>query len=331
MPKVSAIIPVRNRPIAVRRAIESVLGQTFQDFELVVVDDGSTDDTAAAVAAIADPRLTLIGHDRTRGASAARNTGIRAGSAPYVAFLDSDDEWLPVKLERQLEVFARSPAALALVYTGAEYVRPDGRIAKRVQPRHGVDITRALLTKNVIGGTSVGMGRRSALDAIGGFDESLPARQDVDLWLRLSDRFLVDFVPEVLVKIAKGNDRSRISASVTGKTAAWELFYQKHRQMLTRQGVLHLYLRESGWLHYRQARDPRLARRLYLESIAARPGAPLSYLLLLLAVALPPSSIDRVGRWRRHLVAWLRSGCEACRPRSTRGTGRMRELQKRTP
>ena len=104
-PKVSVVIPVFNRPAAVRRAIESVLAQTCQDFEIIVVDDGSTDETPAVVAGLADPRMTLIQHEGNRGGSAARNTGLRAASAEYVAFLDSDDEWLPRKLERQLEVF----------------------------------------------------------------------------------------------------------------------------------------------------------------------------------------------------------------------------------
>src|SRR5215468_5764628 len=104
-PRVSVVVPVFNRPIAVARAINSVLVQTCQDFEIIVVDDASTDDTAAAVASIRDSRVRSIRHDRNRGGSAARNTGIEAAGAPLVAFLDSDDEWLPSKLERQLAVF----------------------------------------------------------------------------------------------------------------------------------------------------------------------------------------------------------------------------------
>src|SRR6188474_1008516 len=125
-PKVSVVIPVFNRPAAVRRAIDSVLAQTVQDFEIIVVDDGSTDGTAAAVTAIQDPRITLVKHDQRRGGSAARNSGIRASIAPYVAFLDSDDEWLPSKLERQLEVFENGKEDLGLVYTGADWVYSDG-------------------------------------------------------------------------------------------------------------------------------------------------------------------------------------------------------------
>src|SRR5262245_18798192 len=194
-PEVSVVIPVFNRAVKVRRAIASVLAQTFQNFEIIVVDDGSTDGTSSAVAAIADPRVTLIRHDRNRGGSAARNTGINASSVPFVAFLDSDDEWLPTKLERQLEVFERSSERVGLIYTWAERIFPDGSVSRYI-PRRRVDLARALLTVNFIGETSLGMVRRIALDAIGGFDETLPSSQDMDLWLRICERFDADVVPE---------------------------------------------------------------------------------------------------------------------------------------
>src|SRR5262245_51722410 len=134
-PKVTVVIPVFNRAQAVQRAVASVLAQTCQDFEIIVVDDGSTDSTPAVVAALSDPRLTLIRHERNRGGSAARNTGYRAGSAPFVAFLDSDDEWLPTKLERQLEVFDNADDTLGLVYTDATWMWPDGTETRHAPPR----------------------------------------------------------------------------------------------------------------------------------------------------------------------------------------------------
>ena len=112
-PPVSVVLPAYNRAGAIRGAVESVLRQSFTNFELIVVDDCSTDATAAEVAEIADPRVRLIRHAENRGASAARNTGIREARGPWVAFQDSDDEWLPLKLEKQM---AR------LMAPGAEYV-----------------------------------------------------------------------------------------------------------------------------------------------------------------------------------------------------------------
>lgn len=99
IPTVSVVIPTYNRAHLVGRAIQSVLNQTYQDFEIIVVDDGSTDNTEEVVKSFNDPRIRYIRHDQNRGGSAARNTGIKMARGEYIAFQDSDDEWLPEKLE----------------------------------------------------------------------------------------------------------------------------------------------------------------------------------------------------------------------------------------
>jgi glycosyltransferase involved in cell wall biosynthesis len=300
------VIPVLNRPVAIRRAIESVLAQTFQDFEVIVVDDGSTDETVAAVQAFADRRIRLIRHDRRRGGSAARNSGIRASSAPYVAFLDSDDEWLPTKLERQVEVFERSDEDLALVYAGAEWVYPNGTV-QTITGRRYADLALQLLTVNVVGETSVGMVRRTALGAIGGFDETLPSCQDMDLWLRLCERFRADVVPEGLIRVTKGDDNGRITNNTAAAMEGRALFCRKHKEKLIRHGVLHLYLRRSGWWEHRRVRDSRVARRLYLEALGANPVAPLTYVLLL-STYVPMPCLDMMARCKQSVMRFLRLG-----------------------
>ena len=277
-PTVSVVIPVHNRPAAVHRAIASVRRQTVQDFEIIVVDDGSTDDTCAAVTSIADPRIRLIRHGDNRGGSAARNTGIRASRGTYVAFLDSDDEWFETKLEKQLAVFARSSKRVALVYTGTERV-DDGHVSRRV-PRRYPNLARVLLLDNFIGETSVGMVRREVFDTIGGFDECLPSAQDLDLWLRICERFEAELVPEALVRVLKGTGTRRISTDVPRTILGRELYFQKHRAKMAEHGVLHLYLRQSGWWQQRRVRSSREARRYYWASLRANPLAPLTYVLL---------------------------------------------------
>ena len=109
MTQISVIIPTYNRVNLLNRAINSVLRQTFSDFEVIVVDDSSEDDTKAVVETLKDPRIRYICHDENRGAAAARNTGIRVSRGEHIAFLDSDDEWLSKKLELQIDALTKNP------------------------------------------------------------------------------------------------------------------------------------------------------------------------------------------------------------------------------
>jgi hypothetical protein len=133
------------------------------------------------------------------------------------------------------------------------------------------------------------------LDAIGGFDESLPSCQDMDLWLRICERFEADVVLDVLVSITKGTDDVRITNNVARAMDGRALFCQKHREKQIRHGVLHLYLRKSGWWGHRRVRDPRLARRFYLESLRANPFAPFTYVLLM-GTYVPMPCLDMMAR-----------------------------------
>ena len=305
-PKVTVVIPAYNRAAVVGRAIQSVFAQTRQDFEIVVVDDGSADGTVAAVTAINDPRVVLVRHERNLGASLARNTGIRAGTAPYVAFLDSDDEWLPTRLEKLLSVFERSGDRVGMVYTGAERVGADGTVITDI-PEDRDDLSRVLLTSNVVGGTSVAMVRRDVLEAVGPFDESLRYTEELDLWLRISERFAIRCIPEVLVRISQQTLRGRLSGDLAAVGHGREMFCRKHRQALIRHGVLHLFLRESGWVQQRGARNLSEARRFYLKSIAACPFAPLTYALFLIA-CFPLAWQDAVARIKHEIQSWLVPG-----------------------
>jgi glycosyltransferase involved in cell wall biosynthesis len=117
-PTVSVIIPTYNRAHLIGRAIQSVLKQTYQDFEVIVVDDGSIDNTEEVVKKIQENRVYYYKHDKNKGGSAARNTGISLAKGEYIAFQDSDDEWLPEKLEKQIGVFNNQTKNVGVVYTG---------------------------------------------------------------------------------------------------------------------------------------------------------------------------------------------------------------------
>ena len=185
MAQVSVVIPTRNRGEFLPAALNSVLAQQFGDFEVIVVDDGGTADSTAAVENCRDPRVRLVRHQQRRGGAAARNTGIAASAAPYVAFLDDDDEWYPNKLGLQVELLQARPAHVGVVYTGYDIVA-DGKICRQIVPAQSGNLATSLLSENLVGGTSSVLVRREFLIAAGGFDESLPSFQDYDLWLRLA-------------------------------------------------------------------------------------------------------------------------------------------------
>jgi glycosyltransferase involved in cell wall biosynthesis len=203
-PAVSVVIPTYNYGRYLPRTLGSVLAQTFQDFEILILDDGSTDDTAAVVRPyLADPRI----HYRrltNGGPSRARNLGISRARAPVVAFLDADDSWLPAKLEKQMALFRRDPA-LGLVYTARRVVDEAGHGLEWQEPvQHRGHVLEALLGGNFICLTSC-MVRRQVFELVGTFDEGLSQAEDYDLWLRIAEHYRFDYLAEPLVTYRMGH------------------------------------------------------------------------------------------------------------------------------
>ena len=199
MPRVSVIIPTHNRAVFLKAAIASVLAQTFEDYELLVVDDGSKDATGEVVKSIQDQRLRYFHHAEAKGGSAARNTGIRNSRGEYLAFLDDDDEWYPQKLHLQVELMDRSPAKVGVIYAGYDrFDSATGQLGKKRLPRQRGNLWEALLARNPLTGTSSVLIRRECFEVAGPFDETLTAFQDFDLWLRIAAHYEFDFIPEAL-------------------------------------------------------------------------------------------------------------------------------------
>jgi glycosyltransferase involved in cell wall biosynthesis len=206
-PRVSVIIPTYNRAWCLREAVDSVLTQEFKDFELMVVDDGSTDETPPLLQEYGDSIRVL--HQRNRGVSAARNAGISGARGDLIAFLDSDDIWLQGKLAFQVEFFNRHPGAL-ICQTEELWVKNGRRVnpGKRHRKRGGMIFEPSLQVCLV--SPSAVMLRRGLFDQVGFFDERLPACEDYDLWLRVSCRFPVELIETPLI-VKRGGHADQLS------------------------------------------------------------------------------------------------------------------------
>lgn len=206
-PAVSVVIPTYNRAWCLREAVDSVAEQGFRDFELIVVDDGSTDETARLLREYGGS-LRVLRQPR-RGVSAARNAGIAAARGELIAFLDSDDIWLPGKLARQVEFFGQNPET-PICQTEELWVRNGRRVnpGKRHRKRGGM-IFEPSLELCLVSPSAV-MLRRELLDEVGRFDERLPACEDYDLWLRISCRFPVGLIEAPLI-VKRGGHADQLS------------------------------------------------------------------------------------------------------------------------
>lgn len=208
VPLVSVIIPTYNRAGLVTEAVASVAAQTFQDFEILVVDDGSTDATSKVLAPLKGVRV--LHHGCRRGVAAARNLGAAEARGEWLAFLDSDDLWLPEKLARQMAFLEERPGLL-LCQTDETWVRHGVRVNKPASHRKVAGrIFLPSLKRCMVSPSAVVLHRQLFADH-GGFDKDLPAAEDYDLWLRLCWRYEVGLVDEALV-IKRGGHADQLSA-----------------------------------------------------------------------------------------------------------------------
>jgi glycosyltransferase involved in cell wall biosynthesis len=202
---VSVVIPTYNYAHYLPRAIESAINQTYSPLEIIVVDDASTDQTPDILKAYGS-RITVVRKENNEGPTKARNLGLTAVSGDLIAFLDSDDEWKPQKLEKQVAAFHRDPAA-GVIGCGVEVVFGDSSAVKRLveldivgTPRQRVSAL-ALRRAWVGGSLSGALIPKNVLLAVQGFDESLMAAEDWDLWLRIGERYMIRNVSDILVTI----------------------------------------------------------------------------------------------------------------------------------
>jgi glycosyltransferase involved in cell wall biosynthesis len=201
-PRVSVIIPTFNRVGVLYYALHSVLNQTFSEFEVFVIDDASTDSTAEFMASIKDPRVHYIRFDTNRKAAAARNAGMEQARGEYIAFLDSDDEWWPTKLEKQVALMDSLSDEWGCCYGGAYVNKVGGLTSHRVfRPKKSGNLLKDLLTNKLVIWTPTFMFRRACLEHVELMDNALVRSQDVDFYIRLLERYKMVAMEEPLVNI----------------------------------------------------------------------------------------------------------------------------------
>lgn len=318
-PNVSVVIPTYNRAALLGRAIRSVIEQTYEDFELIVIDDASTDGTDEVIALFNDPRIRHVRHEENRGGGAARNTGINLAQGEYVAFLDSDDEWMKAKLDKQLSVFQKADESVGVVYCGCHYVKAGKKRKGQVQCADGWIYERELFRDSVLN-TSTWLVKRECFAKAGPFDESLPARQDYDLTIRLSKCYKYLYLDAPLV-IVYEEQESRITENVDERIRGSLMVLDKvmeeisHRGPFFRRRVMSSHFYQISRYCHEQG-EYTMAKRFALESSVYNPFSAKVWLLIL-ALHLPSDSgelllagMSMLSHRLRSNQLWMKGECD---------------------
>jgi len=243
-PRVSIIIPTYNRETLILKALESIFNQTYQDFEILIVDDASTDNTEQVIKELNHPQVRYFKLDKNGGQCIARNFGAKHVRGEFVAFLDSDDEWLPTKMEKQVALFDNGSDRLGGVY-GVAYmtdVVKDETILLTMKNYRG-DIHDRFLRGFCPPTPSMFMVRREAIEKVNGFDEGLLTFVDIDLWMRISEHYDFDYVDDpVIIKYEQIGDQyvNNFKKRYKGYHLFMNKWSKKLNEKLGRKGVLDL-------------------------------------------------------------------------------------------
>lgn len=278
MPTVSVVIPFHNRASSLREAVDSVLTQTFRDFELILVDDASSDDSLRIARALRDDRIRIVVQKTNQGASAARNAGMAAARADWVAFQDSDDLWLPEKLALQMARLTAPGADHVAAYCGmliedlTDPAKPPRYLPDpAISPREG-DILDSLLGRSFISTQTLIVRRDLALQ-VGGFDPDMPALVDWEFMIRLAQRGTVALVDAPLVR--QRFSENSLTRSADRRLRARQRILQKHQVLLaTRPEILASHHNAVAGALRRSAVPGRLqlAQSHLRQAVALAPG-----------------------------------------------------------
>jgi glycosyltransferase involved in cell wall biosynthesis len=272
---VSVIIATYKRPKHLIRAINSVLTQTYKNIEIIVVDDNNENDefrklTEKVLKKLIDEnKIIYIQHQHNKGTADARNTGIKEANGEFICFLDDDDEYFPLKTESQIKVFQNSEDKIGLVY--GSYLRKDLRLNKEsiIKPKIKGDVSH-IIGLNKIGPPSIVMCKTSVINIIGGFDKSLPYKEDIDFYLRLSPYCDISYTNEIVTKYYTEH-KSSMSTNHKKKLPDTIKFIKKHYQRIKKPRLRWSEIQENlGILHVLND-NKKLALIAYIKAFLCRP------------------------------------------------------------
>lgn len=256
-PKVSVIIPAYNAADTIGRAIRSALDQSLQDFEIIVIDDASTDETAGVVRGIADPRIRLVSHEKNRGEYGARNSGVSTARGEYIAWLDADDEWLPGKLAEQVAFLDREKdfdaACVSYYYHRSKSRENEEEAPYEIVEPEDTSVKELLMGCDVSQGTTL-LVRRAAVEEVGPFDEAFTRSGDWSWLIRFARDHRLAVIKNPLARVYR--NPARPSAAVV--EAHQRRLLSVHAQDLKAAGSYHRRRAvarrqlELAWYHYKE-------------------------------------------------------------------------------
>ncbi|MDB9250752.1 glycosyltransferase family 2 protein [Halorubrum ezzemoulense] len=299
MADVSVVIPTYNRSEFIKGAVETALNQTYEDLEVVVVNDGSTDDTRSELGAYEDRSdVTVLHNDRNQGISYSRNRGTKFAEGEYICILDDDDRWEPEKVEKQVSLMEQLGTDYAVVYTGGVVIDDDRNVVQQFNPSRSGDIYPEVLARWKLNPHSGHMIRKACFEDVGGFDPDLVSGVDWDLSIRLAKKYKFEYIDEPLVKrIVHGDNISDTQRHANMRGDILEKYNDEitkhpriHRTFLARWDEV------RGWAAIKRG-DHKNSIKYYYRALKREPTSHrILYFLLALA---GPSVFTIGGRVRR--------------------------------
>jgi len=267
IPTVSVLIATCNRPIMVGRAIKSVLNQTYQDFEIIIVDDGQQERAEHIVKSFADKRISYIQHFESRGCAGSRVTGIKASRAEYVAYLDDDDVWEPEKLETQISCLRSASADVGFSFTAVTMIFDTRTDITHVPD--GIDDYYEAALARFDGFLSVTlMFKREVFESVGLPDPTFPSHTDIEFILRVSKKFQGLGIDKPLTRVNMKHDHAQMGTDFTNRIRGREMLLAKYKvEFEQRPALLAAHLTKLAWF-YRSDKRYKEARGVYRQALA---------------------------------------------------------------